>query len=95
MRSYSDYLARKQREHGAKFDSSDLAAQFVPYYESGARIKVRTHYGEEITGTVGVTTGWRPCFLLMRRSNSFGSSDLMRADDRVIAVQRGRTYRPL
>lgn len=94
---YELYLARKRREYGDRFVPPD-APQFVRYFQ-GPRIKVRTTYpsGEtyERTGTVSITTGWKPAFLLMRRSNAFGSSDLLRRDDEVIAVQGGRKYIPL
>lgn len=80
-RSYSDLIARKRAEHGPRFDPSDLAPQFVPYFESGARIEVRTTYpsGQSWTrrGRVGITTGWKPAFLLMARTNCRGSSDLL------------------
>ena len=55
-------------------DYSDISKKFISYYESGDRIKVKFSYGEIKTGTVGMTTGWKPVFLLMLRSNSIGSS---------------------
>lgn len=75
-------------------DRSDLAPQFAGYYESGERIRVRFSYGEERTGTVGKTTGWRPAYLLIPRSDSTGSSDVLGAEDTVIAVKRGGKYVP-
>lgn len=72
MRSYSEFLERKRREYGDKFDASDLDPRFIPFYESGERIKVET-IGKPMTGTVGVTTGWKPCFLLMRTKRSISS----------------------
>lgn len=99
MSTYTDYLTRAQRSHGEKFDSSSLAPQFITWFNTGQRIKVRTTYssGETYirTGIVGVTTGWRPAFILMHRSNAFGSSDVLDARDEVIAVQRGRKYHEL
>lgn len=92
MARFDDTLNRKTREHGTKFDPSDLASAFVPYYNSGERIKVRAPWGDETTGTVGMTTGWRPAFLLMRTSRSIGSSYVLRETDTVIAVKRGRVY---
>ena len=94
MTRFSDYIARKEREHGTRWDTSGLDTRFVPYFNSGERIRVRT-WGEEITGTVGVTTGWRPAFLLMRRSNSIGSPVVLGPDDEILAVQRGGKYRPV
>lgn len=91
---FSQYVLKKLREHGNKFSMADLDMRFVPYYESGERIKVKPKYGDEITGTVGVTTGWKPVFLLIRRSNSLGSSDTLGPDDEIIGEQYGRKYYP-
>ena len=92
----------KAHEHGRPgaqnlrpIDRSELAPQFASYYASGERIRVRFHYGEELTGTVGKTIGWRPVYMLMRTARSIGSSDLLRATDQVIAVKHGRAYRPI
>ena len=90
-RNYREFIERKQREYGEKFDPSDLNPAFVRYFENGERVKV-PFYGENVTGTIGVTAGWRPCFVLMRRSNSIGSSWCINQDSKVIAVKRGRTY---
>jgi hypothetical protein len=75
--SFNDYLIGKKAEYGKKFNSKDLAKKFVPYFESGQRIEIKTEYGEIKRGYVGVTTGWRPAFLLISRSNSLGSSELL------------------
>lgn len=80
MKNYGEFLRRQQSEHGAKFDSSDLNADFILAYESGKRVEVlfRTSNAGKVyeakRGTIGVTTGWKPCFLLMLRSNSSGST---------------------
>ena len=94
MSKLSDYIARKQREYGTKFSDAGLAKQFAPYFESGERIMIdRSLDGEKpLTGTVGVTGGWVPCFLLMRTSRSTGSSVTLSDRDKVIAVKRGRKY---
>lgn len=90
--NYQDYLDRKRRQYGKQFDSSDLGEQFIPYYGTGKRIEVTTTYDNGETrvrrGTVGVTTGWKPVFLLMSRVNCSGSSDVLRKSDRVTAVIR-------
>lgn len=91
MRSYQDFIARKTQEFGDKFDASDLDPRFIEFFNSGQRIKVRS-FGEVVTGTVGVTTGWKPAFLLMRRSNSVGSTWLLGPHDEILARQVGRTY---
>lgn len=91
MRSFNDLIDRKQREHGAKFDRSNLAPAFVRYFESGQRVRVHFSHGEELTGTIGVTTGWRPCFLLMRTARSIGSPYTLSNKDHVVEVTK---YQP-
>jgi hypothetical protein len=82
MRNYQELIDRKRREHGEKFDTSDLNPDFIPYYENGARITVDFGY-EKKRGTIGVTTGWKPCFLLLLRKNSSGSSYTIGKNDKV------------
>ena len=76
--TYTDYIKQKQREYKKKFDASELDSKFVPAYNDKQRIRVKFPWGEVKTGTVGVTTGWKPHFLLMIRSNHIGSSYLLR-----------------
>lgn len=95
---FADYLHEAERKHGDRFSPGSLAPQFIPYFETTTRLRVRTTYpgGQtwERTGTVGVTTGWVPSFLLMSRSNARGSSDLLRHDDAIVAIkpEGSRTY---
>ena len=86
-------IAKGQDRYGDQFDPSTLiaTAQFAPYLHSGQRIKVQGPW-ETRTGTVGITTGWRPAFLLMHRSNAMGSSDVLSIQDKIVGVQVGRTY---
>ena len=66
MRNYNDYIARKTNEYGKEFNPVDLAnaPQFIKYYENGKRIEV--DFGYEVKrGTIGITSGWKPVFLLM------------------------------
>lgn len=96
MSPFEEYLARKLRHYGTKFDTSDLDKRFIPFYNSGQRIKVDFGHGEVRSGTVGITTGWKPTFLLMLRKNSLGSSWTLGFNDRIVAVQRGgRHYYPI
>jgi hypothetical protein len=65
----------------------DCPQKFIPYYESQQRVKIAFHYGkttEVKSGRVGITTGWKPVFILMARSNSTGSSDILREKDEII-----------
>ena len=89
---YIDYVKRGRGKWGDKFSESSLSRQFIEFYNSGERIKVRMSWGEILTGTVGVTTGWVPSFMLMKTRRSMGSSDLLSDRDTPIAVKRGRVY---
>ena len=91
---FEQYLQRKRVEYGTKFDASDLDSKFVSAFNSGYRIKVdfvglddagNDTYGHSVkTGTVGVTTGWRPVFLLMLRKTDLGSGWTLTRRDRII-----------
>ena len=74
---WKEYQERKKLEYGDKFDSSDLAEKWIPAFCTGERIRVRFPWGEVKTGTVSVTTGWRPAFLLIRSRRCHGSSDIL------------------
>ena len=83
MTPFDDFLNRKRQQHGDKFDPSLLAAKFVPYYNSGQRVVVR--FGEEYKrGTIGVTTGWRPVFILLLTKRSRGSSWVLSKYEEII-----------
>ena len=84
-RSFTEYLARKRKECVDKFDASDLNPDFIEYFENGARIEVENEY-QKRRGTVGVTTGWRPCFLLMARINCHSSGDTIGATDHITRI---------
>jgi len=91
MKNFQSYLSKKRAEHGNKFDDSNLSKQFIKFYESAQRIEVEYSYGEtkEIQrGTVGVTTGWRPTFLLMRRISDHSSSYLLDDSVRIVKIVR-------
>lgn len=87
MRNFSDYISKKNREYPGKFDSSNLNPTFIPYFESGQRIEV--DFGHETKrGTIGVSTGWKPVFLLVLTSRSTGSSWTIGMNDKVTRVIR-------
>ena len=77
---YQDFLERKRKEYGDKFDTSELALQFVHAFNDQQRIRVKFPWGEVKTGIVGITGGWRPVFLLIRNKNQVGSSDILTHD---------------
>jgi hypothetical protein len=92
---FDDYWARR----GEGRDGSRLDPEFIHWFNTRDRVRVRRTYPDgtvwERTGWVSATTGWRPMFLLMARSNSTGSSDLLDGRDRVVAVRRGGRYVPI
>lgn len=100
MTAYSDMLARFRVRHGDKLDLSDMDGRFAQFYGTGARIGVRWHADDEGPieyGTVSVTTGWKPCFLLMHRVGDSGSSTLLDDHVDIVSVKYpgARKYRPL
>ena len=86
MNNFTDLVNRRTAQYGDKFDVSDLDKRFIAYYQNGQRIKVET-CGMVMTGTVGVTTGWKPAFLLMRTSRSMGSSWILGTESKLLSVQ--------
>lgn len=92
---YERLVQTKKSQYGSKFDASDLAPQFRRHFHTGQRLKVRNIDGRERTGTVGVTTGWKPVFILMHRSTDHGSTDVLGKYDVVVAEQVGGKYIPI
>jgi hypothetical protein len=83
-RSFADFIQKKKTEFKDKFDDSGLAKKFIPYYENQNRIEVDVH-GEGLKrGRVGVTTGWKPAFLLVLTSRSMGSSITLSDKDKIV-----------
>lgn len=81
--SFQDYVCRKKKEYGAKFKQDDLNPDFIKAYDSQQRVKV--DFGGIVkTGRIGITTGWRPCFLLMLRRDVKGSSWLIGDEAKII-----------
>ena len=99
MTLYTDAIERCRQRNPGKEIREPAGKQFIPYYGTGQRIRVRTTYpGGEIferTGTVSLSMGWWPTFLLMHRSNAIGSCDTLGAKDEIVAVQYGRKYVPI
>lgn len=88
-KQFGEYIARKEKEYGESFDPSDLAAQFIPYYENQSRIEVEFKHGDSSwteRGRVGVTTGWKPAFLLMKRASDRSSSTILHGNDKIVRV---------
>lgn len=89
---FQEFVERKKKEFKGriKFDSSDLSEKFIPYFESQERIEVKFSgevEGNEIKrGTVGVTTGPKPVFILMLTKRSLGSSYILTNHDEILQV---------
>lgn len=84
MLNYQEYLIRKNKEYPNKFNDSQLNKNFIPYYENQERITVDFGY-EQKRGRIGITTGWKPCFLLMLTKRSIGSSYTIGMNDKIVS----------
>ena len=77
------------RIHGHEMTITELSGKFIPYFRKGQRITVSfcDKDGKEYErkrGTVGITTGWKPVFLLMLTKRSHGSSWTLSDKDKII-----------
>ncbi len=81
-RNYQETIARRRNQYGDKFDDSELNRNFIRAYESQERITVDFGDGMCKRGTIGITTGWKPVFLLMLTKRSLGSSWTIGKNDR-------------
>ncbi len=98
MTRYEDYVVRGKAKHGERFSQSGLSQQFVNAYNTGEGISVAfvSSEGEvyEVRrGTVGATTGWRPCFLLMGCKSDHGSCYTLSDRDRIVSMDAWREYK--
>ena len=89
MNPFKEYLERKKstKEYGNDFDASDLDRRFAGYYGTKIRLKVKS-YGQIMYGTVGVTVGWKPTFILMSSVRSKGSSAILNSNCEILGVKR-------
>lgn len=101
MRAYDRYVVRQRHRYGAEFSEPSRVEvdRFGPYLgDTDVRITVsRTYDNGEVyqrTGYIGITTGWKPAFLLMSRVGSIGSSDLLDAKDTIVSIRPRRVRRP-
>lgn len=94
MTAYEDFIERKTREYGDRFDPSDLDQRFIPFFRTGDRVKVQSIYEERFEfGTVGVTTGWKPAFLLVHRWTDHGSTTILDSSYVLVAVKPHGAFR--
>jgi hypothetical protein len=83
---YADVVDRGAAKYGERFDESGLIKEFRRYYESGRQVQVRFAGGPTLTGTIGISAGAAPTFMLMPLSGSAWSADMIGPHDEVIAV---------
>lgn len=94
MTKYQKYIERQKLRYDGKdgrreFSDGCLNQSFVHAFNNGARITVSFRDGKRKEwarkrGTVGVTTGWTPCFLLMLTKRSRGSSLTIGQNDVIV-----------
>lgn len=85
MNAFDLWEQRARAKWGDKLDLSGLPDKWRPYL-NGPRIEVALD-GEGVTrGRVGITTGWRPVFLLVRRRSDRGSSIILVESDELLRV---------
>lgn len=95
MDKYESHMAARPGiidGHWVSTSGLDAASQFKPYFH-GPRIKVANGDGEVRFGTVGMTGGWQPVFLLMHRCTDLGSWDTLGPDDKILAIKVGSHYK--
>ena len=94
-------FATRQLKKMDNFTTADLPEKFVPYYEQGSQLRIKIERGVNFIvneyGRVGVSTGWKPAFLLVKSDRHKGSSVVLDEEDRVVALRRGsdKRYKPL
>jgi len=65
-------------------DNSQLDPRFARYYKSGERVKIEYADGEVTRCYIGKSTGWRPIYLEILKSNSSGGSSLY--TDNIVSI---------
>lgn len=72
-------------------DESGLDKRFESYYRNGQRIEVTYKWGEKERFYIGKSTGWKPCWLTIKKSNSFGGAGL--SQDSVVSIKSLPKYK--
>ena len=86
MTNYESFINRAKSKHGEKFSDENLNSKFISAFNNGDtyRVKVDFGYDKPVWGYIGITTGWKPCFLLMRRRGQHGSSETINNDSKIL-----------
>lgn len=92
-------IAAAAAVHGDKFSTEaiDSVHESIREHYRAGRVIVETEYEDGTihrrAGTISLTTGWNPAFLVMSSVSSRGSSDLLEGPHhRVVAVQKFNYY---
>ena len=65
-------------------DNSELNPRLTQYYKSGQRIEITYKDGTTLRAYVGKSTGWKPCYLEILKSNSWGGGSFYLPEDATI-----------
>jgi hypothetical protein len=77
MTRFEEFCMRGFKTHGQKF-VPPRGDEFIDAYNKGDTFRIKVQCDNWARwGYVGLTTGWRPCFLLMLRRGQHGSSDTL------------------
>ena len=70
-------------------DTSELDPRFADYHRTGQRVEVVYDDGELERFYVGISTGWRPIYLKIRRADSLGGEPIGKYEREHITAIRG------
>lgn len=93
--AFEQYCKNKKAQYGTLFSTKNLAQQFIPYLHTNTRLKIQDETGQTYFGTVGISTGWVPVFLLMHSTRSIGSSFILQPHHKITAIKTGHKYTPI
>ena len=91
---YMDLIERFQKKYGDDFNMDDLISvdrTIIDMYETQQRCRIYHGDGYTTDGYIGVTTGWKPCFIHLYNARSLGSSVTIGPNDKVIKVFEARS----
>lgn len=82
MTPYDKKVHERKIKYGKAFNDINIHKGLIQYFNSGDRIEVakvapKGMPVELLRGTIGITTGWQPVFLLIKRRDSIGSDILL------------------
>lgn len=86
--TWDRWRAMPERERAAMRDRSGLSPQLIGL--EGARVEVRTTYGEVRRFWAGLSTGWRQIHLEVKTKRSTGGAPAETTYASVRVVRRGR-----